>query len=385
MEYGLLGIVADPKFSENGLRLHAVLPDDSTRISPPGLDESRRISKMSRPRISRFTINRTNKTLELSSERILFEYDAQIFSCCHVGGGMGFDQEGNLYVTTGDTNSSQNSDGGYSGNNPVNKCPVGPADVPTSAHCGTANYSYQDARRTAGNTNDYNGKMLRFNPIENIPPGTPARRRHDVHLPTADVAQRPEPLQGHRGRRQQGQARDLRDGSAQPEPSLDRPEDRHAVHGVGRPGRQRPERDLGPVDVRERRADHARRQLRLAVLHGLQAGLPRPRWPTAPRAPTARPATCSGGPATGGTDGWYDCDNLRNDSPNNTGLVEFPHGDRYRRQRRQGPRQQPLVQPRQPGQRTTAARSSRVRAAPPPPRTTPPTRRRAARTPATTA
>ena len=33
----------------------------------------------------------------------------------------------------------------------------------------------------------------------------------------------------------------------------------------------------------------------------------------------------SGGPATGGTDGWYDCDNLRNDSPNNTGLVVFPH------------------------------------------------------------
>ena len=36
---------------------------------------------------------------------------------------------------------------------------------PSSAHCGTANFSYQDARRTAGNTNDYNGKMLRFKPI----------------------------------------------------------------------------------------------------------------------------------------------------------------------------------------------------------------------------
>ena len=28
----------------------------------------------------------------------------------------------------------------------------------------------------------------------------------------------------------------------------------------------------------------------------------------------------SGGPATGGTDGWYDCDNIVNDSTNNTGL-----------------------------------------------------------------
>ena len=32
-----------------------------------------------------------------------------------------------------------------------------------------------------------------------------------------------------------------------------------------------------------------------------------------------------GGPATGGTEGWYDCDNLRNDSPNNTGLTVLPH------------------------------------------------------------
>ena len=61
---------------------------------------------------SRFTINRTTKKLDLSSEKRIFEYDAQIYSCCHVGGGMGFDSEGNLYVTTGDTNSSQGSNKG---------------------------------------------------------------------------------------------------------------------------------------------------------------------------------------------------------------------------------------------------------------------------------
>ena len=33
----------------------------------------------------------------------------------------------------------------------------------------------------------------------------------------------------------------------------------------------------------------------------------------------------SGGPATGGTDGWYDCSNIVNDSPNNTGLTTLPH------------------------------------------------------------
>jgi len=40
---------------------------------------------------------------------------------------------------------------------------------------------------------------------------------------------------------------------------------------------------------------------------------------------TNAPGYVSGGPASGGTDGWYDCNNIHNDSPNNTGLVEFPH------------------------------------------------------------
>src|SRR3954467_6036043 len=125
---------------------------------------------MSRPRISRFTINLATKKLDLDSEVRIFEYDAQIWSCCHVGGGMGFDSKGNLYVTTGDTNSSQGSNG-YSGNNPKEKCPIGPANEASRMHCGTANYSYQDARRTAGNTNDYNGKMLRIHPEPAIPDG----------------------------------------------------------------------------------------------------------------------------------------------------------------------------------------------------------------------
>ena len=72
-----------------------------------------------------------------------------------------------------------------------------------------------------------------------------------------------------------------------------------------------------------------------------------------------------GGPATGGTDGWYDCDNLRNDSPNNTGLVEFPHADR--RPARTPARCAATTSGTRAAtrQRTTAARTSRARAAPP--------------------
>ena len=170
MEYGLLGITVAPDFETTGHIYLQYFPSFNPASKPAGLPLERRVSKMSRPRISRFTIDLDTKQLDLDSEVRIFEYDAQIYSCCHVGGGMGFDSEGNLYVTTGDTNSSQGSDG-YSGNNPVAKCPTGPDNVPSSAHCGTANYSYQDARRTAGNTNDYNGKMLRFRPLPDIPDG----------------------------------------------------------------------------------------------------------------------------------------------------------------------------------------------------------------------
>ena len=132
---------------------------------------------------------------------------------------MGFDSEGNLYVTTGDTNSSQGTNG-YSGNNPTAKCPIGPNNVASSAHCGTANYSYQDARRTAGNTNDYNGKMLRFRPLADIAAG---RRRQASGAPTrsrpTDSPNGPNLFKGDEKRdaadtRDPDQARDLRDGPA---------------------------------------------------------------------------------------------------------------------------------------------------------------------------
>ena len=215
MEYGLLGITASPDFGTTGHIYLQYFPTFNPASTPPGLGVDRRISKMSRPRISRFTIDRQTKKLDLKSEVVVFEYDAQIYSCCHVGGGMGFDSKGNLYVTTGDTNSSQGTNG-YSGNNPVAKCPTGDNTVPSRLNCGTAGYSYQDARRTAGNTNDYNGKMLRIKPIATLADGSKPQVGIGTTYddPRRGRAQRPEPVQGRRGQRQPGQARDLRDGSA---------------------------------------------------------------------------------------------------------------------------------------------------------------------------
>ena len=223
LEYGLLGVTVAPDFLQTGHIYLQYFPSFNPSSSPPGLPLERRISKMSRPRISRFTLDLETKQLDLSSEVRIFEYDSQIFSCCHVGGGMGFDSAGNLYVTTGDTNSSQGT-GGYSGNNPVPTCPTGPPDEPSSQHCGDNAVSYQDARRTAGNTNDYNGKMLRINPVDSIPDGAqpPVGNGSTYTIPGAGRAERAEPVQRHRGERQPDQAGDLRDGPAQPVAAVDR-------------------------------------------------------------------------------------------------------------------------------------------------------------------
>ena len=61
MEYGLLGIVAAPDFATTGHVYLQYFPSFNPQSSPPGLGIERRISKMSRPRISRFTIDRQHE------------------------------------------------------------------------------------------------------------------------------------------------------------------------------------------------------------------------------------------------------------------------------------------------------------------------------------
>ena len=353
IEAGLLGVTVSPDFAETG---HIYLqyfptfnPDNPVH---PGLadGDQRRITKMNKGRVSRFTVDLDTKQLDLDSEVVIFEYESQIYSCCHRGGGMGFDSEGNLYVTTGDSNSSQSTNG-YSGNFQPARCPTGPPTEVSNNHCGNNNISFNDARRTAGSTNDYNGKMLRFNPVDTIPDGSQPQIgvNSTYTLPERPVAERPEPLQRHRGQRQPGQAGDLRDGPSQPVAPVHRPRDGHPVLGVGRPRRRLAVGDAGAVDLRERVADAGGRQLRLALLHGQPAGLPRPRR----RRLAAHHQRCR----------------LRHRRPGHRahpGLVRLQQPrqrldeqhrpdrasapDRHRQGRGPGAPAEPLVQPRQPGQ-----------------------------------
>ncbi|MFC0105207.1 ThuA domain-containing protein [Kibdelosporangium aridum] len=159
-EEGLLGIVADPKFTENGWIYVYWMPQDT-------VDRVKRTGKRT---ISRLTYDRAAQTIDLSTRKDLLQWEVQQHSCCHAGGGMAFDAKGNLYVGSGDSNSSEGSTG-YSGNN------------------WTADWmglSFQDARRTSGNTNDLNGKIIRIHPEADgtytipqgnlFPPGTEKTR-----------------------------------------------------------------------------------------------------------------------------------------------------------------------------------------------------------------
>ncbi|MCF2437384.1 PQQ-dependent sugar dehydrogenase [Streptomyces thinghirensis] len=69
-------------------------------------------------------------------------------TCCHVGGDIDFDAEGNLYLSTGDDTNPFASDG-YT---PIDERP-------------DRNPAF-DARRSSGNTNDLRGKILRIKVAE---------------------------------------------------------------------------------------------------------------------------------------------------------------------------------------------------------------------------
>jgi len=328
IETGLLGIAVAPNFNETG---HIYLqyfptfnPDNPVH---PGLadGDQRRITKISKPRISRFTVDLETKQLKLDSEVVIFEYESQVYSCCHRGGGMAFDSEGNLYVTTGDSNSSQSTNG-YSGNYQPLRCPIGPADQASNNHCGDANFSYRDARRTAGNTNDYNGKMLRFNPIDTIPDGakpTPGIGT-TYTLPTADSPNGPNLFDGTEGgggkTKPEIYAMGLRNPSRM---AIDPETDIPYAAWVG-PDAGSPSATQGPSTYESATQLPTAGNYGWPYCMGNQQAY-RDRVADGSLRTSNAPGYVNGGPASSPTPGWYDCKNLVNDSTNNTGLTVLPH------------------------------------------------------------
>ncbi|MDG4856617.1 carbohydrate-binding protein [Streptomyces sp. T-3] len=149
-EEGLQGVAVDPNFATNRyLWLYY-----SPRLNTPSGDAPATGTSTDwavwkgHLNLSRFTL-KTDNTLDMASEKVVLTVDNDRGQCCHAGGDIDFDAQGNLYLTTGDdTNPFESS--GYS-----------PLDERTSR-----NPQY-DAQRSAANTNDLRGKLLRIHPEAN--------------------------------------------------------------------------------------------------------------------------------------------------------------------------------------------------------------------------
>ncbi|HTS45242.1 MAG TPA: PQQ-dependent sugar dehydrogenase [Puia sp.] len=127
-EEGLVGIVADPKFSQNNwIYLYYADPVEKRHI------------------LTRWELH--GDSLYPASKKIVLEVPTQRETCCHTGGGMVFDQQGNLFITVG--------------NNTANP-PSGIASM--DERPGRESW---DDQRGSGNTNDLRGKILRIHPEDN--------------------------------------------------------------------------------------------------------------------------------------------------------------------------------------------------------------------------
>jgi type 1 glutamine amidotransferase len=187
-EAGMVAMVLDPDFTKGRPYMYVQYypywggeqgKDTEPKLGP-GFD---RATYTGEKRLSRFTYDEQTKTFVPGSEKVIFSYMSPVYNCCHNGAGMAFDSKGNLYVTNGDNvpNGANANNGGYTNTDPLYTIPCKGA-APTT-HCGQTPpeerpadngpvISYGDARGTSGNTNVYEGKIIRIKPLAN-PGDTP--------------------------------------------------------------------------------------------------------------------------------------------------------------------------------------------------------------------
>ncbi|GAA2377362.1 lectin [Dactylosporangium salmoneum] len=144
-EEGLQGVAADPNFASNRyVYLYYAPPLSTPSGDAPATGTATDWATWTGVnRLSRFTLN-ADFTVNMSSQVNILDVPANRGICCHVGGDIDFDAAGNLYLSTGDDS------------NPFDSAGYSPIDERTER-----NPAY-DAQRSAGNTNDLRGKILRI-------------------------------------------------------------------------------------------------------------------------------------------------------------------------------------------------------------------------------
>jgi cytochrome c len=126
-EDGLQGVILDPNFDKNRWIYTYYSVKGSEAVNS----------------LVRFTW--AGGKLDMGSAKVVLKVPVQREECCHVGGGMLFDKDNNLLLSTGDNTFSRSSDG------------FTPIDE-------RAGESARDAQKSSSNTNDLRGKILRIHP-----------------------------------------------------------------------------------------------------------------------------------------------------------------------------------------------------------------------------
>jgi type 1 glutamine amidotransferase/glucose/arabinose dehydrogenase/PKD repeat protein len=156
-EEGVQSIAIDPNFKSNKwVYIYHSLPTGNTPVDDPATPT---VNEGDAPftgtaadfakfkgivRLSRYKMQ--GDKINLGTEQQILDVPVDRGLCCHVGGHIDFDSQGNLYLSTGDDTNPFESDG------------YAPIDDRPGRNPGF------DARRSAGNTNDLRGKVLRIKP-----------------------------------------------------------------------------------------------------------------------------------------------------------------------------------------------------------------------------
>jgi glucose/arabinose dehydrogenase len=168
-EEGLQGVGIDPAFASNRfIYLYYAPPLNTPAGDAPETGTAADFAPFDGVnRLSRFVL-KTDGTLDNASEKQILDVKTSRGICCHVGGDIDFDAAGNLYLSTGDDSNPFQSDGFTPIDERADRNPA------------------FDAQRSAGNTNDLRGKILRIKlnadgsysiPDGNLfPPGTDKTR-----------------------------------------------------------------------------------------------------------------------------------------------------------------------------------------------------------------